>query len=47
MCELLTRSGCALERMLVGASDGVGVQMGGSVGFRRVNFKILVMQLLS
>jgi len=46
MCELLTRSGCALERMLIGASDGVGAQMGGSVGFRRINLKILVMQLM-
>jgi hypothetical protein len=41
MCEILSRSGGALERMLVGA------QMSGSLGFRRVNLKILVMQLIS
>ncbi|KAG2036731.1 hypothetical protein BDR03DRAFT_865663 [Suillus americanus] len=41
MCELLARSGGALERMLVGANDGVGAQMSGSLGFRRVNLKIL------
>ncbi|OJA16880.1 hypothetical protein AZE42_13132 [Rhizopogon vesiculosus] len=41
MCELLSRSGGALERMLVGASDVVGAQMSGSLGFRRVNLKIL------
>ncbi|KAG1721259.1 uncharacterized protein EDB91DRAFT_1176412 [Suillus paluster] len=41
MGELLTRSEGALERMLVGVSDGVGAQMSGSLGFRRVNLKIL------
>jgi len=46
MCELVTRSGGALERMMVGASDGVGAQMSGS-GSRRVSLKILVMHLLS
>jgi hypothetical protein len=42
MWELLVRSGGALECMLVGANDGVGAQMSGSVGFRKVNLKILV-----
>jgi hypothetical protein len=46
MCELLTRSGGALERMVVGASDAVGAQMSGSLGFRRVNLKIMVMSSL-
>ncbi|KAG1857513.1 hypothetical protein F4604DRAFT_1659373 [Suillus subluteus] len=41
MCELLARSGGALERMLVGANDGVGAQMSGPLGSRRVNLKIL------
>jgi len=41
MCELLTRSGSALERMIVGASDGVGAQMSESLGFCRVNLKIM------
>jgi len=44
MCELLGRSG---GTMLVGASEGVGAQMSGSLGFRRVNLKILVMKLMS
>lgn len=47
MCELLARSGGALERMLVGSSDDVGAQMSGSLGCRTVNLKILVMQLMS
>ncbi|KAG2073354.1 hypothetical protein BDR04DRAFT_1010753 [Suillus decipiens] len=41
MCELLARSGGALERMLVSANDGVGAQMSGSLGFRTINLKIL------
>ncbi|KAG6327771.1 hypothetical protein ID866_11317 [Astraeus odoratus] len=45
MRELAVRSGGALERMLVGATDHVGAGMGKALGLQRIRFVIPVRPL--
>lgn len=42
MRELVVRSGGALERMIVNASEPVGYLMSGPLGIRRISLRILV-----
>lgn len=42
MRELVVRSGSALERMIVDASEPVGYLMSGPLGIRRVSLRIMV-----